>query len=48
MQAREGRTWTLDLNQDLVMMTTKFTKQLMGEDLTNKLLGKYQTRLQIT
>ncbi|XP_064627986.1 nuclear pore complex protein Nup205-like [Lineus longissimus] len=43
MQAREGRTWTLDLNQDLVMMTTKFTQELMAEDLTMKILELTRT-----
>lgn len=40
IQAREGRTFTLNLNDDVVHVATKFTDQLMAEGLTTKILGK--------
>ena len=39
VQAREGRTFTLGLSEDLVSTATKFTDQLMAEGLTTKVLG---------
>ena len=39
IQAREGRTYTLGLGEDLISTATKFTDQLMSEGLTTKILG---------
>ena len=36
----EGRTWTLGLNPDLTHLTNTFVKQLVDENLTNKVLGE--------
>ena len=41
VQAREGRTFTLGLSEDLVSTATKFTDQLMAEGLTSKILGNF-------
>ena len=41
VQAREGRTFTLGLSEDLVSTATKFTDQLMAEGLTTKILGNF-------
>ena len=41
IQAREGRTFTLGLSDDLVSTATKFTDQLMSEGLTSKILGMF-------
>ncbi|CAH1799487.1 unnamed protein product [Owenia fusiformis] len=40
IQSREGNTWTLGLNEELVDMTTRFTKQLMDEGLISKTLER--------
>ncbi|XP_013384593.1 nuclear pore complex protein Nup205 [Lingula anatina] len=39
IQARTGRTWTLDLPTDLENLVMKFTDQIMEEGLTNKILS---------
>ena len=39
LQAREGRTWSLGLNEDLCSQVTKFTDQIMKEQLANHILG---------
>ncbi|XP_002740701.1 nuclear pore complex protein Nup205 [Saccoglossus kowalevskii] len=43
IQAREGKTWTLGLPEDLMIMVTKFTDQLIEEGLLNKVLGLLQS-----
>ena len=39
IQSRPGRTWSLDLPEDLVAITTRFTDQIMADGLVNKILG---------
>ncbi|KAK2179080.1 hypothetical protein NP493_515g00009 [Ridgeia piscesae] len=38
IQARNGRTWSLALSEDLVALATKFTNQLVDAGLTAKIL----------
>ncbi|XP_021268252.1 nuclear pore complex protein Nup205 [Numida meleagris] len=38
IQSRQGKTWTLELSQELVSMTTRFTDDLMEQGLTQKIL----------
>ncbi|XP_069713250.1 nuclear pore complex protein Nup205 isoform X2 [Phaenicophaeus curvirostris] len=38
IQSRQGKTWTLELSQELVSMTTQFTDDLMEQGLTQKIL----------
>ncbi|XP_078583598.1 nuclear pore complex protein Nup205-like isoform X1 [Branchiostoma floridae x Branchiostoma japonicum] len=39
IQSREGRTWTLGVNEETTSLVVKFTDQLMEEGLTNKVLS---------
>ena len=41
LQAREGRTWTLGLGDELVSIATRFTDQLLGENLVERILSEY-------
>ena len=45
IQAREGRTFTMGVGEELVSTATKFTDQLMAEGLTYKVLGEYLSGL---
>nr|XP_021139513.1 nuclear pore complex protein Nup205-like [Columba livia] len=38
IQSRQGKTWTLELSQELMSMTTRFTDELMEQGLTQKIL----------
>ncbi|KAF4793835.1 hypothetical protein TURU_106138 [Turdus rufiventris] len=38
IQSRQGKTWTLELSQELISMTTRFTDDLMEQGLTQKIL----------
>ncbi|XP_025965270.2 nuclear pore complex protein Nup205 isoform X2 [Dromaius novaehollandiae] len=38
IQSRQGKTWTLELSQELMTMTTRFTDDLMEQGLTQKIL----------
>ncbi|KFQ27551.1 Nuclear pore complex protein Nup205, partial [Mesitornis unicolor] len=38
IQSRKGKTWTLELSQELMSMTTRFTDDLMEQGLTQKIL----------
>ncbi|XP_030322629.1 nuclear pore complex protein Nup205 isoform X3 [Calypte anna] len=38
IQSRQGKTWTLELSQELTSMTTRFTDDLMEQGLTQKIL----------
>uniref|UniRef100_T1JB70 Partial AB-hydrolase lipase domain-containing protein n=1 Tax=Strigamia maritima TaxID=126957 RepID=T1JB70_STRMM len=38
IQAREGRTWTLGLSNEMVNLSTKYTNQLLEEGLFRKIL----------
>ncbi|KFP41317.1 Nuclear pore complex protein Nup205, partial [Chlamydotis macqueenii] len=38
IQSRQGKTWTLELSQELMSMTTRFTDDLMEQGLTQKIL----------
>ncbi|RMC03256.1 hypothetical protein DUI87_20450 [Hirundo rustica rustica] len=38
IQSRRGKTWTLELSQELISMTTRFTNDLMEQGLTQKIL----------
>ncbi|XP_078453204.1 nuclear pore complex protein Nup205 isoform X1 [Lampetra fluviatilis] len=43
IQARRGKTWTLELSDELVSLTTKFTNELMEEGLTRRILELLDT-----
>ncbi|XP_064011085.1 nuclear pore complex protein Nup205 [Pogoniulus pusillus] len=38
IQSRQGKTWTFELSQELMTMTTRFTDELMEQGLTQKIL----------
>ncbi|XP_029697676.1 nuclear pore complex protein Nup205 [Takifugu rubripes] len=38
MQSRHGKTFTLDLSEELVALTTRFTDELMNQGLTKRIL----------
>nr|XP_015820936.2 nuclear pore complex protein Nup205 isoform X2 [Nothobranchius furzeri] len=39
IQSRHGKTFTLDLNEELVALTTRFTDELMSRGLTKRILA---------
>ncbi|XP_033102050.1 nuclear pore complex protein Nup205-like isoform X2 [Anneissia japonica] len=38
IQSRKGRTWTLELDEEMMLLTTKFTNDLLKDGLVDKIL----------